>query len=86
VGLGIEAAAAQFGLDFVPLMAEDYHLVCLKDALDHPAVQRLRQVLAGPRWLQALDALPGYQRADSIGEVLSLTRALPWWQFRAVKG
>ena len=86
VGLGIEAAARAFGLDFVPVVAEDYFLVCLKDALDHPAVQRLRQVLAGPRWLQALDALPGYQRADSIGEVLSLTRALPWWQFRAVKG
>jgi len=35
VGPGIEAAAHQFGLDFIPLIAEDYYLVCLKDALDH---------------------------------------------------
>jgi putative molybdopterin biosynthesis protein len=84
-GLGIESAAQAFGLDFVPLIAEDYFLVCLKDALDHPAVQRLRQVLHGERWLQALATLPGYAVADSIGEVLSLTRALPWWNFRSAK-
>jgi putative molybdopterin biosynthesis protein len=81
VGLGIEAAAAQFGLDFVPLMAEDYHLVCLKDALDHPAVVKLREALASADWVQQLASLPGYEGSHS-GEVLSLTRALPWWVFR----
>lgn len=82
VGLGIEAAAAPFGLDFVPLMAEDYHLVCLKDALDHPAVVKLREALASPEWLQQLASLPGYEGSHS-GEVLSLTRSLPWWVFRS---
>ena len=82
VGVGIEAAAQAFGLDFVPVVVEDYFLVCLKDALEHPAVQRLCQVLHGVRWQQALAALPGYQPAESIGEVLSLTRALPWWSYR----
>ena len=81
VGPGIEAAAQRFGLDFVPLVAEDYYLVCLKDALDHPAVTKLRQALDSPAWPQALHGLPGYSPAHS-GEVLSLVQALPWWHFK----
>ena len=84
VGPGIEAAAAQFGLDFIPLIAEDYYLVCLKDALDHPAVAKLRQALESPAWPAALAGLPGYAPSRS-GEVLSLTQALPWWHFRVGK-
>ncbi|TDM05015.1 MAG: hypothetical protein C4K60_21070 [Ideonella sp. MAG2] len=82
VGMGLEAAAKAFGLDFVPLMEEDYFLVCLKDALEHPAVQKLCEVLHAPTWAHVLEDLPGYERADS-GDVLSLTRALPWWDFKA---
>ena len=81
VGPGIEAAALQFGLDFVPLVAEDYYLVCLKDTLDHPAVAKLRQALDSPAWAQALHSLPGYSPAHS-GQVLSLVQALPWWHFK----
>ena len=84
VGPGIEAAATRFGLDFIPLVDEDYFLVCLKDALDHPAVAQLRAGLADPAWPLALQALPGYQ-AQRAGEVLALTQALPWWHFRAAK-
>jgi putative molybdopterin biosynthesis protein len=81
VGLGIAAAASHFGLDFVPLAEEDYFLVCLQAALDQPPVQLLRQVLRGQAWRETVAALPGYAAAHS-GEVLSLTRALPWWHFR----
>ena len=84
VGPGIEAAALQFGLDFVPLVAEDYYLVCLKDALDHPAVAKLRQALDSQSWPQALQGLPGYSPARS-GQVLSLVQALPWWHFRQAR-
>jgi len=82
VGVGIEAAAQSFGLDFIPLIEEDYFLVCLKDALDHPAVLKLRDALSGSAWQTQLDTLPGYLPARS-GEVLSLTRALPWWSYRS---
>ena len=44
-GLGIELAARSRGLDFVPLAHEDYHLVCLKSALEQPAIQALRATL-----------------------------------------
>ena len=84
VGPGIEAAARQFGLGFIPLIAEDYYLVCLKDALDHPAVAKLRAALESPAWAAALHGLPGYAAARS-GEVLPLTQALPWWHFRLPK-
>ncbi len=84
VGLGVEAAARQFGLAFVPLIEEDYFLVCLYDALEQPPVVKLRQVLQAPPWRATVAALPGYSPAHS-GEVLSLTRALPWWHFRSAR-
>lgn len=83
-GVGIEAAARQFGLDFVPLVQEDYFLVCLRDALDQPAVAKLRDVLRDPIWQRSVAALPGYDVVHG-GEILALTRALPWWRFRKQK-
>jgi putative molybdopterin biosynthesis protein len=79
-GLGIEAAARARGLDFVPLVQEDYYLVCLKAALEEPPVQALLAVLRGADWQRALGALPGYE-PSRCGEVLSLRRQLPWWDF-----
>lgn len=84
-GLGIEAAARARGLDFVPLVQEDYHLVCLKSALDEPAVQALCKVLQGEGWRQQLQQLPGYHPAERMGEVLAMSRLLPWWNYRSPK-
>lgn len=78
VGLGTEASARRLGLDFVPLAQENYHLVCLKSALDQPAVRALRELLATPAWQAQLGAVPGCTPQHS-GEVLSLREALPWW-------
>lgn len=82
IGLGVEAAAREFGLDFSPVVEEDYYLVCLKHALETPGLDQLRATLASPAWAQALLSLPGYG-VHRAGEVLSLTRALPWWHYRA---
>ncbi len=81
-GLGLEAAAAASGLGFVPMVEEAYFLVCLADALEQPAVRALRAALASDDWRAAVQAGPGYAPAADAGQVLSLTRALPWWQFR----
>jgi len=80
VGLGIEAAAKAQGLDFVPLLEENYHLVCLKSALKDPAIVALLDLLKSPAWQAQLSAMPGY-RAWHCGEVQSLRRVLPWWDF-----
>lgn len=79
-GLAIEAAARSRGLDFVPLLDEDYYLVCLKSVLDQPPARSLRALLAGQPWQEQLRRLPGYAPLHS-GEVLSLRRQLPWWRF-----
>src|SRR5690606_3651257 len=38
VSFGVEAAARQFDLDFVPLVTEDYIFVCHQRSLDNPGV------------------------------------------------
>ncbi len=85
-GLGIEAAAREKGLGFVPLVQERYHLVCLKSALPELPVQALLKELQSPEWQTTLQALPGYSgdMAQS-GQVLSLSAALPWWNYRKPK-
>jgi putative molybdopterin biosynthesis protein len=81
-GLCIEAAARSRGLDFVPLLWEDYFLVCDKATLAQPAVRTLQTVLHGESWLRRLSTLAGYAPARS-GEALSLPDVLPWWGERA---
>lgn len=81
VGLGPQSAAVAAGLDFVPLVQERYQLVCLKTALDTPALQALRQWLASPLWQDALKHLPGYA-PDQPGTVQAMSRWLPWWTFQ----
>jgi putative molybdopterin biosynthesis protein len=84
-GVGVEAAALEFGLHFVPLVEEHYYLACLKPNLAHPAVQRLCTVLAGSGWADILAKLPGYQPASAPGSVLVMTQALPWWRYTKPK-
>ena len=82
-GLGIEAAALEKGLDFIPLVRERYHLVCLKSALSQAPVQALLKVLQSPAWQAAMAQLPGYSVADAqSGQVLSMRALLPWWHYR----
>jgi putative molybdopterin biosynthesis protein len=80
--VGIEAAAVQFKLAFVPLADEAYYLVCLKDALERAAIVRLRGLLASAAWADAVRSLAGCAPAADAGQVLALTRALPWWHYR----
>ena len=77
-GLGIEAAAVQAGLGFVPLIKENYHLVCLKSALEQPGIGALQALLKTQAWQTQIAEIPGYAASQS-GDVLSLRRVLPWW-------
>lgn len=78
-GLGIASAAHAHQLDFVPLLDEHYWLVCLKSALDTPAVKQLLAVLRTPDWTHTLAQLPGYLSQAQSGQIHSLKRVLPWW-------
>jgi putative molybdopterin biosynthesis protein len=83
-GLGLESAARARGLHFVPLVSEDYYLVCLRETLEQPATQALLGVLRSAKWQATLAGIPGYQ-PSRCGEVLSLRQQLPWWTFRRPK-
>jgi len=85
-GLGIEAAAREKGLGFVPLAQERYHLVCLKSELPTPQVQALLKELQSRDWQATLEHLPGYSgKLAQSGKVLSLRATLPWWTYRKEK-
>ena len=79
-GVGIEAAALQFGLHFAPLVEENYFLACLAPNIHHPAVNRLREILSGSRWRGILADLPGYRPPESPGSVLVIEDVFPWWR------
>ncbi len=81
VGLGIASAAQVRGLSFVPLLEEQYHLVCLKSTLQQDATRALLAVLQQRSWQDKLAAIAGYQ-PQRCGEVLPLNRELPWWNFK----
>ena len=80
VGVGVEAAAVQFGLRFIPLTEENYFLACLNANIEHPAVQRLRAVLASAHWRDILVNLSGYRPPTAPGGVLAVDEAFPWWR------
>lgn len=83
-GLGIEPAVRGHALDFIPLVQENYFLVCLKSTLDQPSTQALLSILRSPQWQATLSAMPGYEPLQS-GQVLSMRRVLPWWTFPTQK-
>ena len=80
-GLGLEAAAREAGLGFVPLLRERYYLVCLKNELGSPAVQALLSALALREWEVLLGQTSGYA-SDNSGLIQSLKTVLPWWALK----
>ena len=58
--------------------------MCLKETLDHPAVKILVAHLTTEAWRARLKGLPGYD-IDTPGQIVSLTRTLPWYRLRRTK-
>ena len=77
VGLGVEPAARQFNLGFVPIATERYFLICGRQTLQYPWVQEMLRLMRGPEFHELVASLPGYV-ADRSGEIMELTDAFPW--------
>jgi molybdate transport repressor ModE-like protein len=75
VGFGVEAAAAQFRLGFVPLATERYFFACRHDQVARPEVETLLSVLRGAKFRAVIDSLAGYS-SPRAGEVSSVSEAL----------
>lgn len=76
-GMGVEPAARQFKLDFVPLVRERYMLACDKKALDNAAVRETLAILEGSAFSRSLEKAPGYE-PDNPGEIQTIAQAFPW--------
>ncbi len=75
---GVEAAARQFDLDFVPLVTEDYVFVCHRQSLENPSVQLILEVMRGAAFAAAIAALPGYSVTEP-GKVQSIEEVFGTW-------
>src|SRR3984885_2243151 len=61
VSFGVEAAARQFGLDFIRLLTEDYFFVCRQNFLETEPMRRVLDIMKGREFQEAVAALPGYK-------------------------
>ena len=69
VGIGVEAAAALYRLEFVPLVVERYYLACRAALVESPPLRNLLEFLRGKLFAQRVAELPGYA-TERAGEVL----------------
>jgi molybdate transport repressor ModE-like protein len=64
-GLGVEAAARQFDLDFVPLLTERYYFVCREATLADARFDATLAYLQGPAFRASLLEHPGYDGTEA---------------------
>jgi putative molybdopterin biosynthesis protein len=76
-GLGIKAAAVQFGLSFVPVASERYFFAAHKDLLERREGKLLIGLLRGDAFHDAVAALHG-MGAHRTGEISAVDRTPPW--------
>ena len=73
VGVGVRAAAAICGLDFIPLQRERYDLVIPKAHYENlPGLRTLLDTIVSKRFREELEALGGYDTRES-GKVVEMT-------------
>lgn len=73
-GFGIHAAAARFGLAFMPLIREQYLLAFSRQSIDSERLQRLVHLMQDGKFRREVDMLPGYA-ADGIGTDFEFNRS-----------
>lgn len=75
-GLGVETAARQFDLDFIPLLTERYFLICEKKMLLDPRFTPILEFLKTGEFRTEINKLPGYD-VNETGTVMTLHEAFP---------
>jgi molybdate transport repressor ModE-like protein len=75
-GFGIEAAARQFGLAFIPMVRERYLFALRRETLQQATVGELMGVIRSGSFRDQVGALPGYDARDA-GTVCELEEVMP---------
>lgn len=64
-GIGLQAAARAFDLDFIPLTSEHFELVCLANTLERKGVKEFVAWLSSQAARQAISAFEGYDSSQT---------------------
>ncbi|MFM0170417.1 substrate-binding domain-containing protein [Paraburkholderia sediminicola] len=75
VGFGVEPAAHHFGLDFIPVVDEDYYFACDRARLERAPLATVLDLLRGSAFRHSVDQLEGYDPQD-CGKVVDLEEGL----------
>ncbi len=70
-GMGVQAAAADARLDFIPLREERFDLAIPEEHFNHPLVSRLLDRMQEASFRKAVEAMGGY-RTDRTGALVSV--------------
>ena len=65
MGFGLRAAAAEYGLEFVPLTRERYYFAVRAKELARPAIGKLITLLQSPAFALHVRRYPGCSAADA---------------------
>jgi len=74
-GFGVQPAATQFGLDFIPLAQEKYMFACRAKDIRKKEILELVKLLKSSEFANYVHELPGYS-TPAPGEIVTLTEAL----------
>jgi molybdate transport repressor ModE-like protein len=74
VGFGVQAAAEDYRLGFVPVCRERYYLACRVAEVESPALRELIALLRSEKFREHVATLPGYS-APQAGEIHSELQA-----------
>jgi molybdate-binding protein len=75
VGFGVEPAAHHFGLDFVPIVDEDYYFACDRASLEREPLATVIRMLRGDTFRTGVARLDGYDPQD-CGKLVELDEGL----------
>lgn len=81
VGFGLEAAARQFRLDFIPVATERYFLLCHEATRQLPCYDAMLEVLRSQAFADAVNGYAGYS-VSQPGQCLRLKEAFADFSFR----
>jgi molybdate transport repressor ModE-like protein len=74
-GFGVEPAARHFGLDFIPIVEEDYYFACERAKLAAGPLRILLETLLSPSFHEIVGQLAGYD-GSQCGEMVGVRSAL----------
>jgi len=69
-GLGIKTVAESKGLDFLELQREEFDFLCRQEVLETESGKEFREALAGERFQDLLEDVPGLYPREGAGEVV----------------